>query len=141
MSSRDRSAAVMAKLKAADLRPTQQRLKLGELLWKEEGCHRHVTAEELYNEAMQAGVKVSVATVYNTLHQFTDAGLLREIIVEGGRSYFDTNTSAHYHFYNEDTAALMDIDAEHIAVGDLPSPPPGTAVNSVDVVIRVRNSQ
>jgi Fur family iron response transcriptional regulator len=129
-------ASTTGKLTAVGLRPTRQRVLLGNLLFSK-GC-RHVTAESLHREAKAANIDVSLATVYNTLHQFTDANLLREISVEDGRSYFDTNTTAHHHFLCEETGELHDISEELIALEKLPQPPHGTAISSVDVVIRIR---
>ena len=119
-------AAALDRLRKAGLRPTRQRLALARLLF--DGGDRHVTAEQLHSEAESAGVSVSLATVYNTLHQFTDGGLLREGVVEAGRSYFDTNTGA-----------LTDIPGDEIAIGDLPPPPPGAEIERVDLVIRIRS--
>jgi Fur family iron response transcriptional regulator len=113
-------------LRAAHLRPTRQRLALVRLLF-EQG-DRHVTAEQLYGEAVEAAVRVSLATVYNTLHQFIEAGLLREVVVNSGRFYFDTNVSDHHHFFFEDTGRLLDIPGEHVAVSGLPKPPAGGAI-------------
>lgn len=124
-------------LAKAGLRPTRQRLALGELLFK--SGDRHVTAESLHAEAESAGVRVSLATVYNTLHQFTDAGLLREVAIEGARTYFDTNTSDHYHFFIESDGELVDID-EKLSVGPLPKVPQGMRVSRVDVLIRLVES-
>lgn len=124
------------RLKAAGLRPTRQRLALAQLLFA--NGDRHVTAEQLHGEALEAKVPVSLATVYNTLHHFTQSGLLREVVVEAGRSYFDTNTGAHHHFFVADSGALMDIPAGKIALGDLPLPPAGTRIDSVEVIIRIR---
>ncbi len=123
-------------LKSAGLRPTRQRLGLGRLLF--EGGDRHVTAEQLHDEAAAAGLHVSLATVYNTLNQFTTAGLLREVVVESGRSYFDTNTSDHHHFFHEDNGELQDIPGEQVHVADLPAAPSGTEIARVDVIVRVR---
>jgi Fur family iron response transcriptional regulator len=103
-----------------------------------ENGDRHVTAEQLHGEASTAAIPVSLATVYNTLHQFTEAGLLREVVVEPGRSYFDTNTSDHHHFFCEMTAKLQDIPGQEIMVSRHPLPPPGTRISRVDVIIRVR---
>lgn len=127
---------VVEKLKAAGLRPTRQRVLLGCLLWK--GCDRHVTAEQLHTEAKVADMPVSMATVYNTLHQFVDAGLLKEVVVSGGRSYFDTNILPHHHYLYEESGVLEDIPAERIALPDIPLPS-GGQITSVDVIIRVRN--
>jgi Fur family iron response transcriptional regulator len=124
-------------LRKVGLRPTRQRLGLARLLF--DHGDRHVTAEQLHSEAGQANVRVSLATVYNTLNQFTDAGLLREVVVDPGRSYFDTNTTDHHHFFSEDTAELHDIPCEEIAVSKVPTPPAGTRVERVDIIVRVRN--
>jgi Fur family iron response transcriptional regulator len=124
-------------LKSAGLRPTRQRLGLGRLLF--EGGDRHVTAEQLHAEAAEAGLRVSLATVYNTLNQFTGAGLLREVVVEAGRSYFDTNTSNHHHFFFEGSGELQDIPGEQVKVADIPAAPQGTEVARVDVIVRVRS--
>ena len=126
---------VLERLRAANLRPTRQRLALAKLLF--DGGDRHITAEQLHGEAMTAGVRVSLATVYNTLHQFTDARLLREIVVDAGRSYFDTNTSEHHHFFYEDSGKLEDIPHDELHVSQVPSAPDGAVIKSVDVVIRV----
>lgn len=127
---------VLEQLRGAGLRPTRQRLALARLLF--DGDNRHVTAEILHGEALQARVQVSLATVYNTLHQFTDAGLLREIVVEPGRSYFDTNMADHHHFFQDETNRLVDIDSDQIDIGTLPEPPAGTTVSRVDVIVHVQ---
>ena|SRR5687767_2385516 len=129
-------AELLLRLRAAGLRPTRQRLALARLLF--EKGDRHITADELHAEAVQAGVGVSLATVYNTLNQFTAAGLLREVAVEAGRAYFDTNTSDHHHFYFEDRGRLVDIPAEGLKVAGVPSAPAGTEVARVDVIVRLR---
>lgn len=131
-------AEVMDRLKLVGLRPTRQRLALGALLFG--GCDRHVTAEQLHGEALAADIRVSLATVYNTLHQFTEAGLLREVVVEAGRSYFDTNTSDHHHFFNESDNRLTDISGEALSLAGLPVPPEGSAIDRVDIIIRLRKS-
>ncbi|MEZ5668107.1 MAG: Fur family transcriptional regulator [Alphaproteobacteria bacterium] len=128
--------ALVARLKAAGLRPTRQRLALAQSLFG--SCDRHVTAEQLHGEARAAGAHISLATVYNTLHQFTAAGLLREVLVEPGRVYFDTNTGAHHHFYHEDSGDIVDIAANEVAFARLPTTPDGRVISAVDVVIRVR---
>jgi Fur family iron response transcriptional regulator len=130
---------VLDRLRGAELRPTRQRLALAKLLF--EKGDRHITAEGLHEEALQANVSVSLATVYNTLHQFTAAGLLREIMVDGTRSYFDTNTEEHHHFFFEGSGRLQDIPADRVVVSELPPPPDGTAVCRIDVIIRVLPSE
>jgi len=131
--------AFPARLIAAGLRPTRQRVALGELLFG--GGDRHVTAERLFEEATAAQLSVSLATVYNTLHQFTAAGILREIAVDGARVYFDTNTSDHHHFLFEDDGELYDIPGSTMAGLNLPSPPSGLKIARVDVVVRLRREQ
>lgn len=126
----------LQRLRSVDLRPTRQRLALAKLLF-EQG-DRHVTAEALHDEASRADIRVSLATVYNTLHQFTEAGLLREVVVESGRTYFDTNTDDHHHFYDEDVGMLSDIAGEDVRVLGLPEPRGDQEVSRVDVIVRVR---
>jgi len=132
------AAQTTGRLRQAGLRPTRQRVELDCLLFRDND--RHVTAESLHDEVSKAGVKVSLATVYNTLHQFTQAGLLRQVIVDAARSYFDTNTGDHQHFFLENEGLLIDIPGETIAVAGVPAPPPGLAVDRVDVVVRVRRA-
>ncbi|HEY4077498.1 MAG TPA: Fur family transcriptional regulator [Rhizomicrobium sp.] len=134
--SRESAAQATQRLRHAGLRPTRQRVELASLLFQD--CDRHVTAESLHDEISGAGVKVSLATVYNTLHQFTEAGLLRQVIVDAARSYFDTNTGDHQHFFLENEGMLIDIPGETIAVAGVPAPPAGMSVDRVDVVVRVR---
>ncbi len=124
-------------LSAARLRPTRQRMSLAALLVGD-GKDRHVTAESLFAASDAASEKVSLATVYNTLRAFCDAGLMREVTVDGARSYFDTNISDHPHFFWEDTAELTDAPAEKLVIAELPDAPEGAEVSRVDVVIRLR---
>ena len=126
---------LIGRLKESGLRPTRQRLALAKLLF--ERGNRHLTAEQLHNEATRASVRVSLATIYNTLHQFTQAGLLREVVVEPGRSYFDTNVDDHHHFYFEDTGRLEDISGDTLSIASLPQVPEGTEISRIDVIIRV----
>ncbi len=126
-------------LRGAGLRPTRQRVALASLLFAE--GDRHVTAETLHEEALACKVPVSLATVYNTLHQFTEAGLLREVAVEGAKTYFDTNTSNHYHFFCEHSGTLMDIATGSIRIEGLPEAPEGMAVSRVDVLVRLVDKQ
>ncbi|MBN4016531.1 transcriptional repressor [Rhodospirillaceae bacterium AH-315-P19] len=122
-------------LKGVGLRPTHQRVALAKLLF--DGTDRHVRAEQLHGEALAAGVRVSLATVYNTLHQFTEVALLREVAVESGRTYFDTNISDHHHFFHEQTGELRDIPVGRLVIGPLPDPPAGQVLKRVDVIVRV----
>jgi len=125
----------LQRLRDAGLRPTRQRLALGRLLFDNQD--RHVTAESLHEEAQQGGISVSLATVYNTLHQFTDAGLLRQVVVDASRTYFDTNILEHHHFFNETDGKLTDIPADQISLSALPQAPEGLSVARVDVIVRV----
>ena len=127
----------VAWLTAAGLRATRQRVALADLLVGD-GMDRHVTAESLHAASRLAGRPVSLATVYNTLRAFSDAGLLREIMVDGSRSYFDTRTDDHPHFFWEDDGRLSDAPAADLEIARLPGPPEGAEVARVDVVIRVR---
>ena len=122
-------------LRRAGLRPTRQRIALATLLFG--AGDRHVTAEMLHEEAVRAGERVSLATVYNTLHQFKRAGLLREIAIGGQRAYFDTNTSNHNHYFIESDGKLMDIPGDSIRVDGLPEPPENLRVSHIDVVVRL----
>jgi Fur family iron response transcriptional regulator len=130
---------VKAKLRDVGLRPTRQRMALGWILFAK--GDRHVTAEMLYEEATLAKVPVSLATVYNTLHQFTEVGLLRQVAVDGSKAYFDTNNSEHHHFFIEDRDDLMDIPATDVLVGKTPVPPQGYEIARIDVVVRLRRKQ
>jgi len=129
------TSARIERLRSVGLRPTRQRLALTRLLFDK--GERHVTAEQLHGEALAAAIPVSLATVYNTLHQFTAAGLLREVVVEPGRSYFDTNVADHHHFFCEAIGLLQDIPAEELTVIGLPQPPSGTEIGRVEVIVRV----
>ena len=123
----------------AGLRPTRQRMVLAELLVGD-GQHRHVTAESLHGAAAAKGEAVSLATVYNTLRAFCEAGLLQEITVDGSKSYFDTRLDDHPHFYWEDEGRLSDAPAEQLSIEQLPDAPEGTEIAKVDVVIRLRKT-
>lgn len=130
---------VRQRLRAAGVRPTRQRMALAWLLFRK--GDRHVTAELLHEEAARAKVPVSLATVYNTLHQFIAAGLLREIAAEGPKKYFDTNTSDHHHFLLEDRNDLLDLPASEFPVSRMPIPPAGYEISRVDVVFRLQRTQ
>ena len=123
------------KLRDAGMRPTRQRMSLGSLLFG--SGDRHITAEQLHVETVQAGIAVSLATIYNTLNQFTEAGLLREVAVEGHKSHFDTNTSNHCHYYLEDEGRLIDIDDDQLTVDGLPQPPEGMRIGRIDIIVRL----
>ena len=125
-----------AMLRSSGLRPTRKRMSLAEILYAQ--GNRHISAESLHGEAVAGKVPVSLATIYNTLHQFTAAGLLREVAVDGARTYFDTNTSDHHHFFVEDTNEVFDVPANEIGVGRVPEPPSGYEISRVDVVVRLR---
>lgn len=125
-----------AYLREAGLRPTRQRVALARLLF--EAGHRHVTAESVHAEVKALRMPVSLATVYNALNQFREAGLLREVVVAPGRSYFDTNTGHHHHFFIEPDGELHDFPSDKVTIEGLPAPPKGTRLSRVDVIVRVR---
>ena len=127
---------VRAMLRGVGLRPTRQRMALGWILFGK--GDRHITAELLYEEASKAKVPVSLATVYNTLHQFTEVGLLRQVAIDGSKTYFDTNASEHHHFFVEGENAVVDIPDSNVLVDKLPTPPEGYEIARVDVVVRLR---
>ena len=129
-------AYIEKRVREAGLRPTRQRVALADLLFAK--GDRHLSAEELHEEALVAGVAVSLATVYNTLHQFTEAGLLRILAVEGSKTYFDTNTSDHHHFFIEGENRVMDIETGPVSVYNLPQPPEGMEIVNVDIIVRIR---
>jgi Fur family iron response transcriptional regulator len=129
---------VKSMLRQVGLRPTRQRMALGWILFAK--GDRHLTAEMLYEEATKAKVPVSLATVYNTLHQFTDVGLLRQVAVDGSKTYFDTNVSKHHHFFVEGENALVDIPHAEVMLDRLPQAPQGYEVARVDVVVRLRKT-
>jgi Fur family iron response transcriptional regulator len=133
-----RRACLTAILRMCGLRPTRQRLDLADRLV---GRDRHVTAEELYLEASNAGQELSLATVYNTLRQFQSSGLVRELAFEGMRSVFDTDTSLHHHFYLAEESTILDIPADVISIPELPGIPDGYEVGRVEVIVRLRRKQ
>ena len=122
-------------LRHAGLRPTRQRIDLGRVIFAK--GNRHVSVEDLHAEAAAAGVRVSLATVYNALHRFTEAGLLHEVALDNGRTYFDTNISDHHHFFVEGEGRLIDVVA-NIGIDRLPKPPKGMEISSFELMIRVR---
>jgi len=123
-------------LRRAGLRPTRQRLMLGKFLFSKGG--RHVTAEMLHAEAVAVNMQISMATVYNTLNQFTRAGLLRQIGVDGSKSFFDTNPTTHHHFFVDHEDRLLDVPEPVVVIDQLPEPLPGYAVSRIDVVVHLR---
>ena len=132
------AAELMERLRLAGLRPTRQRLSLATILFG--AGDRHVSAESLHREAVAARMNVSLATVYNTLNQFKAAGLLREVAFEGDRSFFDTNTSNHFHYYLEETGGLVDIGTADLEVKGLPELPAGTEIDRIDIIVRLRKA-
>jgi Fur family iron response transcriptional regulator len=131
--------ASLVRLRAVGLRPTRQRVALARLLF--DGRSRHVSAEGLHAEALAAGAKLSLATVYNSLHQFTAAGLLKEVVIDAARTYFDTNVAAHHHFFDEADGRLADIPIDQVNIDRLPMPPAGREIAGVEVVVRLRRSR
>ncbi len=127
------------KLRLSGLRPTRQRLSLAGILFG--SGDRHVSAESLHQEAQAARINVSLATVYNTLNQFKAAGLLREVAFEGDRTFFDTNTSNHFHYYLEDCDSLVDIGTEGLEVKGLPELPAGMEIDRIDIIVRLRRAR
>ena len=127
------------RLKTAGLRPTRQRVSLARLLFAQ--GDRHISAEQLHAEALAAQVSVSLATVYNTLHQFHGAGLLREVLVETGRSYFDTNVGDHHHIFDAQTGQLCDIPADSICFSRIPDLPEGKRISRIDVVVHMTDAE
>jgi Fur family transcriptional regulator, iron response regulator len=130
------SCDIEKRVRDAGLRPTRQRIQLASLLFAK--GNRHLTAEELHEEAQSSGFAISLATVYNTLHQFTDAGMLRILAVESSKTYFDTNTSDHHHFYIEGESVVLDICGGPVTVANLPEPPEGMEIANVDIIVRLR---
>lgn len=136
---RTQSFCVFERLRSVGLRPTRQRVALCNLMFG--SGDRHLSAEELHEEAHGAGEPVSLATVYNTLHQFTDVGLVRPLSAEGQRTYFDTNTSDHHHFFVEDENVMIDIPDGGLRLEQLPEAPEGMEIVNVDVVVRLRRKR
>ncbi len=130
-------ANVRERLQRAGLRPTRQRIAIGWLLFGK--GDRHVTAEKVFDEVRTGKVHMSLATVYNTLHQFSEAGLLREIALYGSTVWYDTNTGPHYHFYVADSDELIDIPSGMISALELPQAPEGMEVIGVDMIVRVKS--
>ncbi len=143
MNSKNKSASgkygnLQTLLQGAGLRPTKQRLALAGLLF--DGCDKHVTAEQVHASLTRMKAKVSLATVYNSLNHFRGAGLLRQVVVDGGQAFFDTNIGSHHHVFDEDTGLLTDIPAASIRVSHLPKLPQGKKLARVDIVLRVQSN-
>jgi Fur family iron response transcriptional regulator len=132
----DAAALVEARLLAAGVNPTPQRVEIGSLLFPEP---IHLSADQILARLRDAGSTVSKATVYNTLNLFTDQGLLRAISVDPDRLVYDSNTAPHHHFYNEDTGELLDIAPDSVLLPGIPAPPQGTRAESIEVLIRLRS--
>lgn len=130
---------VVRRLREVGLRPTRQRVALSCILFAND--YRHFTAEMLFAEAKNADVPVSLATVYNTLHQLTEVGLLRQIAVSGLKSYFDSNVSDHHHFYIEKSNDLFDIPYRDVIIANIPAPPEGYEVARIEATIRLRRKE
>lgn len=133
------SVQISDMLRSAELRPTRQRVALAKLLFSK--GTRHVSAEQLYEEAIEENVPVSLATIYNTLHQFKDAGLLRAVVIDSTKTYFDTMTNHHHHFYLEDDNSVVDIPYDKVQFGQLPEPPEGMEISKIDVIVRLRRKK
>lgn len=131
-----KSPCVTSMMRRVGLRPTRQRLGLAALLFGQ--GDRHISAEMLHEEAIRARLPVSLATVYNTLNQFTEAGLLRELAIDGSKTYFDTNVGEHHHFFVEGDNVVFDVPAGQLSLAQLPTPPEGMEITRVDVVVRLR---
>ncbi|MBR0781009.1 transcriptional repressor [Bradyrhizobium iriomotense] len=134
---RDSECSAFRRLRDAGLRPTRQRVLLADLLFGQGQGHRHVTAEMLFAESVEANIQLSLATVYNTLNQFTQAGLLRRIGPDGSRSFFDTNTTVHPHFYLHGEDWLIDVP-ETLVLEQMPEPLPGHEISRLDIIIHIR---
>ncbi|MEM8797283.1 MAG: iron response transcriptional regulator IrrA [Pseudomonadota bacterium] len=130
---------VVDQLRNAGLKPTRQRIAIATSLFKD--GHKHVSAEDLYADVQNSGMHVSLATIYNTLHQFTDAGLLREVAVDGAKTYFDTNLHDHHHFFIEDTNTVIDMEGVDLNSNDIQNVPEDMEIVRVDVVVRLRKKR
>jgi len=124
-------------LQQCGIAPTQQRRQIAQILFARP---QHVSAEQVLERVNQEGNVASKATVYNTLGLFARKGLIREVIVDPSRIFYDSNPTAHHHFFNVDTGQLEDIDAQHLMLQNLPTPPAGTELESVDIIVRVRST-
>jgi Fur family iron response transcriptional regulator len=128
---------VVSLLKEAGITPTQQRIEIAQILFAQP---QHLSAEQVLAQANREQALVSKATVYNTLGLFASKGLVREVIVDPSKVFYDSNTDPHHHFYNVDTGTLKDIDSSNLNIEQLPDLPEGTVADGVDIIIRLRNS-
>lgn len=128
-------SVLAARLQAHGVTPTAQRLQIAEVMFREP---QHLSAEQILTAAKGAGARVSKATVYNTLKLFSEKGLVREVIVDPTRVFYDSTTGSHHHFYNADTGELTDIAPDAVRFAQLPDMPPGTCEDGIEVIVRVR---
>jgi len=135
MTTSNASPTLSERLRAHGVHPTAQRVQIASLLL---GAPQHLTAEQILAELRRSGVRVSKATVYNTLNLLAARGLIRQLAVEGDRAWFDSNTSPHYHFQDLETGALTDVSAEEIRFERLPPPPEGMEYAGIELFIRLR---
>ena len=124
-------------LKEVDLRPTKQRVMLISNIFKY--GNRHINADKIHKEILYIGEKISLATVYNTLNHLTDAGLLRQVKVNANQNYFDTNTQAHHHFFDQSNQSLIDIPYNEIKLKEIPKPPSNKKITDVEIIISIKN--
>ena len=129
---------IIEKLKGARVTPTEQRIQIAQVLF---ACHQHLSADQVMAQANAEGAAVSKATVYNTLGLFAQKGLVREVIVDPSKVFYDSNTSQHYHFYHVDTGQLIDIDTQCVQFAGFPQVPEGTESTGIDVIIKIRQQQ
>ena len=127
---------VIDKLKKAGVTPTQQRVEIGQILFARP---QHMSADQVLSVVNESGPLVSKATIYNTLGLFARKGLVREVIVDPSKVFYDSNTSEHHHFFDMDSGELIDIEADSLRLETMPSLPEGTQAEGVDIVIRVRS--
>ena len=136
-SSQDITVRCQRRMADCGIRPTAQRMRIASLLLAEP---QHLSAEQILASLRQAGARVSKATVYNTLNLFASHGLIRQLCVDGARAWFDSNVDAHYHFHDLASGALIDVPVPEVEFSRLPPPPPGTEVEGIDLVIRLRKT-
>ena len=128
-------ADLIAELDRCGILPTPQRLEIADILFAR---RQHISADQIIDKLRLSGSEVSKATVYNTLNLFGERGLVRELIIDPKRRYYDSRTDLHHHFFNVDTGELQDIDDREVGFRELPLMPEGTSCESVEVLIKVR---